>query len=138
VMIAAPEGREVRAIHHGRVAFADWLRGFGLLLIIDHGDGFMSLYGHNQSLFKETGEWVEPGEVVAQVGRSGGRTRSGVYFGIRHNGTPENPKKWCRRTQGRTISPRASAGSPVLGEVHQADEIPVVEIAWSDREGSMG
>ncbi|MEJ2694682.1 MAG: peptidoglycan DD-metalloendopeptidase family protein [Candidatus Thiodiazotropha sp.] len=67
VMIAAPEGREVRAIHHGRVAFADWLRGFGLLLIIDHGDGFMSLYGHNQSLFKETGEWVEPGEVVAQL-----------------------------------------------------------------------
>ncbi len=104
VMIAAPEGREVRAIHHGRVAFADWLRGFGLLLIIDHGDGFMSLYGHNQSLFKETGEWVEPGEVVAQVGRSGGRTHSGIYFGIRHNGKPQNPKSWCKRTQGRKVS----------------------------------
>jgi septal ring factor EnvC (AmiA/AmiB activator) len=104
VMIAAPEGREVRAIHHGRVAFADWLRGFGLLLIIDHGDGFMSLYGHNQSLFKETGEWVEPGEVIAQVGSSGGRTTSGVYFGIRHNGTPQNPKKWCKRVSGRRVS----------------------------------
>jgi septal ring factor EnvC (AmiA/AmiB activator) len=104
VLIAAPEGREVRAIHHGRVAFADWLRGFGLLLIIDHGDGFMSLYGHNQSLFKETGEWVEPGEVVAQVGSSGGRTRSGIYFGIRHNGKPQNPKSWCKRTQGRKVS----------------------------------
>jgi septal ring factor EnvC (AmiA/AmiB activator) len=104
VMIAAPEGREVRAIHHGRVAFADWLRGFGLLLIIDHGDGFMSLYGHNQSLFKETGEWVEPGEVIAQVGSSGGRATSGVYFGIRHNGTPQNPKKWCKRVSGRRVS----------------------------------
>ncbi|MCU7795544.1 MAG: peptidoglycan DD-metalloendopeptidase family protein [Candidatus Thiodiazotropha sp. (ex Myrtea spinifera)] len=104
VMIAAPEGREVRAIHHGRVAFADWLRGFGLLLIIDHGDGYMSLYGHNQSLFKETGEWVEPGEVVAQVGSSGGRTTSGVYFGIRHNGAPQNPKKWCKRISGRRVS----------------------------------
>ena len=97
VLIAAPEGREVRAVHHGRVAFADWLRGFGLLLIIDHGDGFMSLYGHNQSLFKETGEWVEPGEVVAQVGNSGGRSTSGVYFGIRQNGKAKDPKKWCKR-----------------------------------------
>ncbi|MES9944847.1 MAG: peptidoglycan DD-metalloendopeptidase family protein [Candidatus Thiodiazotropha sp.] len=106
VLIAAPEGQEVRAIHHGRVAFADWLRGFGLLLIIDHGDGYMSLYGHNQSLFKETGEWVEPGEVVAQVGNSGGRTTSGVYFGIRHNGQPKNPTQWCQRIKGRKIADR--------------------------------
>lgn len=104
VMIAAPEGREVRAIHHGRVAFADWLRGFGLLLIIDHGDGYMSLYGHNQSLFKETGEWVEPGEVIAQVGSSGGRSSSGIYFGIRHNGVPVNPKRWCKSIHGRRVS----------------------------------
>jgi septal ring factor EnvC (AmiA/AmiB activator) len=104
VMIAAPEGQEVRAIHHGRVAFADWLRGFGLLLIIDHGDGYMSLYGHNQSLFKETGEWVEPGEVVAQVGNSGGRTTSGIYFGIRHNGQPKNPIQWCQRIKGRNVA----------------------------------
>ncbi|MET0069399.1 MAG: peptidoglycan DD-metalloendopeptidase family protein [Candidatus Thiodiazotropha sp.] len=106
VLIAAPEGQEVRAIHHGRVAFADWLRGFGLLLIIDHGDGYMSLYGHNQSLFKETGEWVEPGEVVAQVGNSGGRTTSGIYFGIRHNGQPKNPTQWCQRIRGRKIADR--------------------------------
>jgi septal ring factor EnvC (AmiA/AmiB activator) len=103
VLIAAPEGREVRAIHHGRVAFADWLRGFGLLLIIDHGEGYMSLYGHNQSLFKETGEWVEPGEVVAQVGNSGGRNEPGVYFGIRHNGEAEDPKRWCKRTKGNRV-----------------------------------
>ncbi|MET0067190.1 MAG: peptidoglycan DD-metalloendopeptidase family protein [Candidatus Thiodiazotropha sp.] len=114
VMIAAPEGQEVRAIHHGRVAFADWLRGFGLLLIIDHGDGFMSLYGHNQSLFKETGEWVEPGEVVAQVGSSGGRTHSGIYFGIRHNGQPVNPKSWCQRVRGRVI---ATAGNSPAGRL---------------------
>jgi septal ring factor EnvC (AmiA/AmiB activator) len=104
VLIAAPEGQEVRAIHHGRVAFADWLRGFGLLLIIDHGDGYMSLYGHNQSLFKETGEWVEPGEVVAQVGNSGGRSTAGVYFGIRHNGQPKNPIHWCQHIKGRKIA----------------------------------
>jgi septal ring factor EnvC (AmiA/AmiB activator) len=104
VLIAAPEGREVRSVHHGRVAFADWLRGFGLLLIIDHGDGYMTLYGYNQSLFKETGEWVEPGEVVAQVGRSGGRSLSGVYFGIRHNGKPKDPKRWCRRIKGKRVS----------------------------------
>ncbi|MCU7879896.1 MAG: peptidoglycan DD-metalloendopeptidase family protein [Candidatus Thiodiazotropha sp. (ex Lucinoma aequizonata)] len=104
VLIAAPEGWAVRAIHHGRVAFADWLRGFGLLLIIDHGDGYMSLYGHNQSLFKETGEWVEPGEVVAQVGNSGGRATSGIYFGIRHNGQPKNPAQWCQRIKGRIIA----------------------------------
>lgn len=103
VLIAAPEGREVRAIHHGRVAFADWLRGFGLLLIIDHGEGYMSLYGHNQSLFKETGEWVEPGEVVAQVGNSGGRSEPGVYFGIRHNGEAEDPKRWCKRIKGNRV-----------------------------------
>lgn len=103
VLIASPEGREVRAVHHGRVAFSDWLRGFGLLLIIDHGDGYMSLYGYNQSLFKETGEWVESGEIIAQVGNSGGRTQPGVYFGIRKNGTPVDPKSWCKRIKGRQI-----------------------------------
>jgi len=112
VMIAAPEGREVKAVHHGRVAFADWLRGFGLLLIIDHGDGYMSLYGHNQSLFKEAGEWVQPGEVVALMGNSGGLSSTGVYFGIRYNGRPVNPIKWCRRLRGsrvgsRVLPPRA-------------------------------
>lgn len=99
VLIEAKEGSEVRAVHHGRVVFADWLRGLGLLLILDHGGGFMSLYGHNQSLFKETGEWVEPGEVIGLVGRSGGHANPGVYFGIRKQGKPVNPGHWCRAPQ---------------------------------------
>ena len=103
VMISAPEGQAVKSVHHGRVAFADWLRGFGLLLIIDHGDGYMTLYGHNQSLFKEIGEWVEPGETVALVGRSGGRGSAGVYFGIRYNGRPVNPQAWCRKPKGSKV-----------------------------------
>lgn len=103
VMIAAPEGNEVRAVHHGRVAFADWLRGFGLLLIIEHGDGYMTLYGHNQSLFKEAGDWVDAGEPVALVGSSGGREQSAVYFGIRKKGKPLNPSRWCRTPQGRKV-----------------------------------
>ena len=103
VMISAPEGREVRAVHHGRVAFADWLRGFGLLLIVDHGDGYMTLYGHNQSLFKEAGDWVDVNEPVALVGSSGGRERAGVYFGIRYQGRPVDPAKWCRRVTGSRV-----------------------------------
>lgn len=103
VMISAPEGREVRAVHHGRVAYADWLRGFGLLIIIDHGDGYMTLYGHNQSLFKETGEWVEAGEAIAAVGNSGGRERPGVYFGIRFKGKPVDPSRWCRSSRGSRV-----------------------------------
>ena len=96
VMIKAPEGTDVSAISHGRVAFSDWLRGFGLLTIIDHGDGYMSLYGGNQSLYKEVGDWVEPGEVIASVGNSGGNKNAALYFEIRHKGKPTNPLKWCR------------------------------------------
>lgn len=103
VMISAPEGREVRAVHHGRVAFADWLRGFGLLLIVEHGDGYMTLYGHNQSLFKEVGDWVDVNEPVALVGSSGGRERAGVYFGIRYQGRAVDPAKWCRRPSGSKV-----------------------------------
>jgi septal ring factor EnvC (AmiA/AmiB activator) len=99
LVIAAPLGTEVRAVHRGRVAFSDWLRGFGLLLILDHGDGYMTLYGYNQSLFKEVGEWVETGEPVALAGRSGGRLSPGVYFGIRVHGKPVNPIKWCSNTR---------------------------------------
>ena len=95
VLIEAPEGGGVRAVSQGRVAFADWLRGFGLLLIIDHGDGYMSLYGQNQALYKEVGEWVASGEVVATLGASGGQTDAGLYFEIRHNGQPVNPLRWC-------------------------------------------
>jgi septal ring factor EnvC (AmiA/AmiB activator) len=100
VMIAAAEGEEVRAVHHGRVVFADWLRGFGLLLIIDHGGGYMTLYGHNQALLKENGEWVESNEAVATVGRSGGNAATGVYFEVRRKGRPVNPGIWCRPLRG--------------------------------------
>lgn len=96
VLIPVAEGIEVKAISHGRVAYADWLRGYGMLIIIDHGDGYMTLYGHNQALYKETGDWVEEGEAIATVGKSGGQSKSGLYFEVRVNGRPSNPVKWCR------------------------------------------
>jgi septal ring factor EnvC (AmiA/AmiB activator) len=99
VFIAAAAGTEVHAIHRGRVAFAEWLRGFGLLLILDHGDGYMSLYGHNDSVLKELGEWVETGETVGVVGSSGGRDDTGVYFAIRHRGRALDPSAWCHKDQ---------------------------------------
>lgn len=98
VMIMAQEGRDIKAISHGRVAYADFLRGYGLLLIIDHGDGYMSLYGHNQTIYKDIGEWVEAGETIASVGTSGGQKHAGLYFEIRHNGKPTNPVGWCRKS----------------------------------------
>jgi murein hydrolase activator len=97
VLIAAAEGTPVRAVHPGRVVFADWLRGFGLLLILDHGEGYMSLYGYNQGLFKEVGDQVGAGEALGVVGRSGGQEEPGVFFGIRHNGRALDPDKWCTR-----------------------------------------
>lgn len=100
VLIAAAEGAEVRSIAHGRVVFADWLRGFGLLMIVDHGDGYMSLYGHNQSLFRDVGDLVAPGEIIAAVGNSGGRDQAALYFEVRHNGVPRNPALWCRAPRG--------------------------------------
>jgi septal ring factor EnvC (AmiA/AmiB activator) len=96
VLIPSKEGKEVRAISHGRVAYADWLRGYGMLLIIDHGDGYMTLYGYNQALYKEVGDWVDEGEVIATVGRSGGQDQSALYFEVRVKGQPSNPFKWCR------------------------------------------
>jgi len=96
VLIQSAEGKDVKAISHGRVAYADWLRGYGMLVIIDHGDGYMTLYGYNQALYKETGDWVEEGEVIATVGRSGGQLKSGFYFEVRVKGQPSNPVKWCR------------------------------------------
>jgi septal ring factor EnvC (AmiA/AmiB activator) len=97
VMIGADTGQEVRTVSHGRVAFADWLRGYGLMIIVDHGDGYMSLYGHNESLYRETGDWVESGEVIATVGDSGGLERASLYFEIRKDGKPSDPVRWCRR-----------------------------------------
>jgi septal ring factor EnvC (AmiA/AmiB activator) len=93
--IEAAEGTEVRAIHHGRVVFADWFRGQGLLIIIDHGDGYMSLYSHNKSLLRETGDWVTVGEPIATIGNSGGLSEYGLYFEIRHRGKASNPARWC-------------------------------------------
>jgi len=95
VLIKAELGTPVRVISHGRVAFADWLQGFGFITIIDHGDGYMSLYGHNETLFKQTGDWVQAGEVIATAGDSGGQLVSGLYFEIRSRGKPINPSKWC-------------------------------------------
>ncbi|MDE0990310.1 MAG: peptidoglycan DD-metalloendopeptidase family protein [Pseudomonadales bacterium] len=95
IFIDAAEGESVYAVHYGRVVFSDWLRGFGLLMIISHGEGYMSLYGHNQALFRETGDWVSAGEVIAAVGDSGGQDKTGLYFEIRINGKPNNPQNWC-------------------------------------------
>lgn len=96
IFMDAAEGTAVSAIYSGRVVFADWLRGFGLLLILDHGDGFMSLYSHNQLLFRQVGEWVEMGESIALVGSSGGQSNTGLYFEVRKNGEPLNPLIWCK------------------------------------------
>lgn len=97
VMIEAPAGEPVVAVHYGRVVFSDYFRGHGLLLIVDHGEGFMSLYAHNQSLLKETGEWVSAGEHIARVGSSGGRESAGLYFEIRQGGRPTDPALWLAR-----------------------------------------
>ncbi len=104
VFIPSNEGNNVRSIYHGRVAFAEWMRGLGLLIIVDHGGGYMSLYGHNQSLFKQVGEWVDVGEKVATVGNSGGSTKPGLYFEIRKQGSPVNPAKWCSKPAASRIS----------------------------------
>lgn len=96
VLISAQEGVDVKAVYDGKVVFADWLRGFGLMLILDHGDGYMTLYGHNQSLTKQPGDLVRSNEVVAVLGDSGGQTEPGVYFAMRYKGQPINPNKWFR------------------------------------------
>jgi len=96
VVIHANRGNNVRAVSRGRVAFSDWLRGMGNLVIIDHGDGYLSLYGHNESLYKSTGEWVEAGEIIGSIGSSGGQSKDGLYFEIRRKGKPQNPSKWCK------------------------------------------
>lgn len=95
LLIASEPGSNVHAVHGGRVVFADWLRGSGLLLILDHGAGYLSLYGHNQSLLKEVGAWVQPGEVISTVGASGGLSTSSLYFSIRHQGRALDPAAWC-------------------------------------------
>jgi len=91
------EGSAITAIHHGRIVFSDWLRGFGLLLIIDHGDGYLSLYARNQSLLKSVGDWVYQGENIATLGSSGGFKEPRLYFEIRHKGIPLDPAAWLGR-----------------------------------------
>ena len=97
VLIDANEGTEIKAVTRGKVAYADELRGYGLLTIIDHGQGYMTLYAFNQSLYKRQGDTVEAGEVIASVGLSGGRSQAGLYFGVRKKGVPIDPLEWCRR-----------------------------------------
>ena len=93
-LIPAAEGSDIRAIYHGQVVYADWLRGQGLLVIIDHGEGFLSLYGHNRSLLRSVGDTVSPGDVVARAGTTGGLERAALYFEIREAGNPVDPSLW--------------------------------------------
>ena len=94
LLLNAPTGTEVAAVHGGRVVFADWLRGFGHLAIIDHGDGYMTLYGQADQLTKKVDDLIETGEAIARAGQSGGATASGIYFELRHKGQAVDPSQW--------------------------------------------
>ena len=97
-LIHSQPGTQVKAIHHGQVVFSDYLRGHGMLIIVDHGKGYLSLYAHNQAIYKELGEWVEPGDIIAAVGNSGGLSDHALYFELRHKGKPINPRSWLTKT----------------------------------------
>jgi len=99
VLINIRAGTPIRVVAHGRVVFAEWLRGFGLMVIVDHNDGYMSLYAHADTLFKDVGDWVERGDVLGQVGTSGGLAHAGLYFEIRHNGAPVSVRHWFKNTR---------------------------------------
>ncbi len=94
IVLGAAEGSPVRAVHPGRVVFADWLRGSGLLVVVDHGAGYMSLYANTGGLIKRNGDWVNRGEPLATAGRDGGSGQPGLYFEIRHNGQAQDPAQW--------------------------------------------
>ena len=96
-LINAGNGSVVSAIHHGRVVFSNYMRGFGLLVIVDHGGGFMSLYAHNQELLRNTGDWVQSGEILSRSGDTGGLLKPAVYFEIRKKGVPVDPKIWLSK-----------------------------------------
>jgi septal ring factor EnvC (AmiA/AmiB activator) len=96
-LISAKAGAAVNAVHNGRVVFSNYLRGFGLLIILDHGDGYMTLYAHNQELLKDTGDWVQSSETVARAGDTGGLSKPALYFEIRKQGNPADPKSWLGR-----------------------------------------
>lgn len=97
LFVKAPANQPVKAVAAGRVVFADWLRGFGNLLILDHGKGYMSLYGNNETLYKQVGDVLRGGDTIAAVGNSGGNDESGLYFELRHEGQPMDPMKWISR-----------------------------------------
>lgn len=97
ILLNTGEEAEVRSVHYGRVVFSNWLRGFGMLTIVDHGEGYMTLYGHSSSLLTSPGDWVRAGETIALAGRTGGTQDPAVYFELRHNGKPENPIRWLQR-----------------------------------------
>jgi septal ring factor EnvC (AmiA/AmiB activator) len=96
LLIASKSGTAVHAVSHGRIVFADWLRGYGLMIIVDHGDGYLSLYGCNEPLLKDVGDWVNAGETIATSGASGGQKTPGLYFEVRAKGQPVDPKAWLR------------------------------------------
>ncbi len=95
-VISAPLGHQVNSIYDGKVLFSDWLKGYGLVTVIDHGKGYMSLYGHNQTLLKSVGDKVKAGEAIALVGQSGGQSQSALYFEVRYKGQAVNAKTWCK------------------------------------------
>ncbi|MEJ2107055.1 MAG: peptidoglycan DD-metalloendopeptidase family protein [Acidiferrobacteraceae bacterium] len=95
IFIRGREGQQVRAIYPGKIVFADRLEGYGLLLIIEHGDGYMTLYGNNESLYKKVGDPVEAGQVIASMGSTGSPFHPGLYFEVRHQGKPNDPLRWC-------------------------------------------
>ncbi len=97
ILVNTAEEAEVKAVHYGRVVFANWLRGFGMMTIIDHGGGYMTLSGHSSSLLTSPGDWVQAGETIALAGRTGGTNDPAVYFELRHNGKPQNPASWLKR-----------------------------------------
>lgn len=97
ILLNTGEEAEVRSVHYGRVVFSNWLRGFGMLTIVDHGEGYMTLYGHSSSLLTSPGDWVRAGETIALAGRTGGTQDPAVYFELRHNGKPQNPMRWLER-----------------------------------------
>ncbi|MFT5361280.1 MAG: septal ring factor EnvC (AmiA/AmiB activator) [Porticoccaceae bacterium] len=96
-LISASAGTAVNAVHNGRIVFSNYLRGFGLLAIVDHGDGYMTLYAHNQELLKDTGDWVQSNELVARAGDTGGLSKPALYFEIRSQGKPADPKVWLEK-----------------------------------------
>jgi len=98
LIIAAEPGTAVRAIHPGRVVFADWLRGSGNLVVVDHGNAYLSLYAHNQQLTKQAGDWVNRGEALALSGHDAGNGQAGLYLEIRRNSQPQNPADWLAST----------------------------------------